>query len=568
MSQSRSVLTVWAVTFLVVAPGLGAQTIRGRLVDLTTGQPIPAGFVVLIGDSATEYDRALTDGAGYFQMEAPEPGAYRLKSAVIGIRSSISDAFQLAEGRTLELEFRITAIVVTLPVLEVIDERTCAGPPEAGMAAAVLWEEARKALNAVAWTERQGILRHSLALYERLLDPNTLEIEEARRWSQSGYYRGSPFATRTVESLTTAGYIQRYENEFIYYGPDATVLLSEDFASQHCFGIERGEGDRAGYVGLSFEPILSRSVPDIEGVLWLDRESAELRFLEFRYTNDPKGIKSEAVGGRVEFERLPLGPWIVRRWWIRMPILGVRERVFSDFIREAYLETIKEDGGWVTEVQTLEGSPVVRGGVATLTGNVINLRQAEPLMGARVVLVSTEFEARTDRNGEFRFDNIPEGAYRVSFGPELLDALGYVPPLVAVTLSIDKPQSVTLVIPPLSQLRSDLCPGSDPARGGIVSGFVRDSLTLRPIRGVQVLAYRAGTAANSEEQQRNRSDTMTDWAGHYRLCDLPGEMTWTIEVRRAGESGVTVRRANVTLSAGDVMRADFAIPATNGRTVP
>jgi hypothetical protein len=298
---------------------------------------------------------------------------------------------------------------------------------------------------------------------------------------------------------------------------------------------------------------LDRRLPDIEGVLWLDRETAELRFLEYQYTNIPATLSSENIGGRVEFEALPHGLWIVRRWWIRMPIFGTRQQGFSDFLRETYIKAIEEEGGWVTGVETLDGTPVLRSGVATLAGEVVNLRTASPLAGARVVLVGTEYEAETDRNGRFRFDKIPEGTYRVSFGQEILMALGYVPPLAEVTLSIDEPGAVTLVIPSLTQLWSDICPRGDQQRSGIVSGFLRDSLSLEPVQGAQVLAYR-------DEDSNDQAETMTDWAGHFKLCGLPPDVRWTIEVRRAGPAGVTSRRVAVIFGAGDIVRADFAIP--------
>ncbi len=550
--RPRSSLFAIVLTLIGAASNLTAQTVRGRLLDRMTEQPIAAGFVVLLGDNLIEHGRTLTDAQGRFQLDAPGPGTYRLQSAVIGIRSTITPAFTVQAGQEIEILFSIRALFVTLPTVVIEDERTCEGPPEAGMAAGTLWEEARKALSFVAWTAQQEMLLYEVVLYERELDPNTLEVLKGRRSTYSEYQPRGFFSTQ--DSVSVLGYVQQSDDRgLIFSGPDAEVLLSNDFASQHCFGVVQGAGERAGYVGLSFTPTLDRRLPDIAGVLWLDRETAELRFLEYRYTNVPVALQSEKIGGRVEFEALPHGLWIVRRWWIRMPIFGTRQQGYSDFLRETYLKTIEEDGGWVTAVETLDGTPVLRSGVATLTGEVVNLRRAQPLVGARIILVSTEYEARTDRNGRFRFDKIPEDTYRVSFGHEILFALGYVPPLAEVTLSIDHPEQVTLVIPSLTQLWSDICPGGDPRRGGIVTGFIRDSVSLDPIPGAQILVYR-------DAETRERAETMTDWAGHFKLCDLPPDVRWTIEVRRAGPSGVVVRKAGVVFDAGDIVRADFAIP--------
>jgi len=554
MSTMRPRSSLFAIVLLLIgaASNLTAQTVRGRLIDGMTEQPIAAGFVVLLDDNMIEHGRSLTDAQGRFRLDAPGPGTYRLQSVVIGIRSAITPTFTVQAGQETDIQFSIQALFVTLPTVVIEAERTCEGPPEAGMAAGSLWEEARKALRFVAWTEQQEMLLYEVVLYERELDPNTLEILKGRRSTYSEYQPRGFFSTR--DSVSAVGYVQQGEDGgLVFSGPDAEVLLSNEFASQHCFGIVQGAGERAGYVGLSFTPTLDRLLPDIEGVLWLDRETAELRFVEYQYTNVPVALQSERIGGRVEFEALPLGLWIVRRWWIRMPIFGTRRQGFSDFLRETYLETIKEDGGWVTDVETLDAAPVIRSGVATLTGEVLNLRRAQPLVGARIILVGTEYEARTDRNGRFRFDKIPEGTYRVSFGHKILFALGYVPPLAEVTLSIDHPEQITMVIPSLTQLWSDICPGGNPRRGGIVTGFVRDSVSLDPIPGAQVLVY-------GDDETRHRAETMTDWAGHFKLCDLPPAVRWIIEVRRAGPSDVVVRKAGIFVDVGDVVRADFAIP--------
>jgi hypothetical protein len=73
----------------------------------------------------------------------------------------------------------------------------------------------------------------------------------------------------------------------------------------------------------SGQPPNAASVSDIQGTFWIDRASNELRSLEFRYTNLPTVAERASPGGAVEFLRLPSGSWLVNRWHIRMPIVGV-----------------------------------------------------------------------------------------------------------------------------------------------------------------------------------------------------------------------------------------------------
>lgn len=547
---------------LVTPAALSPQTVHGQLVDKTTASPIPGGFVVLLDMNSRELLRSLTDQQGRFDLAAPAPGRYRLKSAVIGIQSSVTPPFDLTEGQDLQVSFAVQAVLVVLPTLIVEDERTCQGPQQAGMAAALVWQEARKALSAVRWTEQQATFRHDLVRYERELDAYTLEILDSRNRAQSGVYRGSPFATRTPSNLRASGYIQRDGKEYHYYGPDATVLLSDEFAADHCFSLREGDGDRFGLIGLEFRPESGRSVPDITGVLWLDRATAELRHLDFRYTDVPHGVQSPLIGGRVVFERLPEGPWIVQRWRIRMPVVKTRPARFSDFTSETYLAEIRESGGWVRQVRTDDGSLIARVGGAMLVGTAVDLNTARPVAGATVVLLRTDLTTKTDRLGRFRFERVPEGRYRVAFGPEVMDSLGFAPPYQTVTLSLDQPETVGLAIPKYQSLRALLCPASDPTDGdvGVIAGFVRD-LAGTPLSAVQIIAMEHRPRAPDDAAVRVYAEAMTDWSGFYSVCDVPAGGSVAVEARLGGRRSTSTRTTTTRLTGGEIVRIDFALSA-------
>ncbi|MFN2399982.1 MAG: hypothetical protein ABR543_15290 [Gemmatimonadaceae bacterium] len=75
------------------------------------------------------------------------------------------------------------------------------------------------------------------------------------------------------------------------------------------------------------------------------------------------------TGGRVEFDHLPTGEWIVSKWMIRAPIFGlVQRRRFSnvslanpsdrfDNHVEAVLTGIKEEGGQVVAATVVSAYP-------------------------------------------------------------------------------------------------------------------------------------------------------------------------------------------------------------------
>jgi hypothetical protein len=104
------------------------------------------------------------------------------------------------------------------------------------------------------------------------------------------------------------------------------VLLSDDFLDTHCFRMVRAEKDRPGAVGLGFEPVKGRRVPEIKGTLWVDRGSAELRMLDYEYVNVPSAVRTPGLGGRSEFARLATGDWIIKDWYIRLPDRVDRQR--------------------------------------------------------------------------------------------------------------------------------------------------------------------------------------------------------------------------------------------------
>ena len=115
-----------------------------------------------------------------------------------------------------------------------------------------------------------------------------------------------PFRSQDAAILARDGYAVEESGEVIYYAPDADVLLSDTFAATHCFQLTDAPPGQPGLIGLRFRPVeAARDRRDIEGTFWLDRASAELRSLDFTFTNLPGVAERVEPGGRVEFTRLP-----------------------------------------------------------------------------------------------------------------------------------------------------------------------------------------------------------------------------------------------------------------------
>ncbi|NIM49770.1 MAG: hypothetical protein GTN62_05870 [Gemmatimonadales bacterium] len=339
---------ILAVGVLVCPPwaAVEAQQIEGELVAQGSGRPVAYAFVVLRDSTGAERGRARTDALGRFALQAPEAGTYRLQTAIIGVKSQTSRPFVLGADEILPYRMEVVLLPIRLSAVVVTGEARCRVTPDAGAAVAQVWEEARKALSAVSWSQRSDSLQYQIIHYTRRLNPGSLKPVGGRATRASGTTAGSPFASAPAAELSATGYIRRNaDGAWEHFGPDADVLLSETFANDHCFYL-REHRDEAELVGLGFEPVRRRELPDVRGVLWLSKETARLRYVDFEYTRLPWPVPTRHVGGHVEFEQLPTGPWIVSHWWLRMPVL-----VRRDPIRRPTLLGFHETGGYVIQFQ-------------------------------------------------------------------------------------------------------------------------------------------------------------------------------------------------------------------------
>lgn len=350
----RSLAFGLVAAILATAVPAAGQAIEGRMVEAGSNEAIAGASVILLDATGARVDFALTGADGAYRLEAPGPGAYRIAWERIGYRGGASDAFELAAGAVATRRLEAPAVPVALPTIEAVTERRCDVRPAEGEAASRIWEEVRKALEAAAWTERRRALRYTLRTWERRLDPRTLEVVEESTRIRENATRSSPWVADDPERLVREGFVRKEGHAFVYSAPDASTLLSDAFLDTHCFRPVSPPPEAAGWVGLAFEPDGGSDVADVRGVLWVDRESAELELLDFDYVGLPRELRYDVAGGRVEFERLPSGEWIVERWRIRMPIVGIpgeRATLFGipmDASRSRpQLIAVEEDGGRV-----------------------------------------------------------------------------------------------------------------------------------------------------------------------------------------------------------------------------
>jgi hypothetical protein len=346
-SRIRHQIILCAALALLSRP-LAAQEVQGRVTS--AGAAVPGSLVELLDAAGRPVSDAAADGAGAFRIRAPGPGSYRLRAGQVGFQSAVSAPFTLGAGERLARSLAITPRSVTLEGLVATARPRCEAVRTSGAALERVWEEARNALALTVRTAADSTIGYDFATYVRttpvrgdsLLEDSTALVRMVG---------GVPFASVPVGELDRLGFVRNVAGRIVFFGPDAEVLLSEEFLAQHCFSLRQGRGAEAGLIGLAFEPVPSRRRPDVRGVLWLDARSSELRHVEWQYTR-VRAHARYAPRGRAEFVRLPGGAWIIRAWWLRLPAAWAR----TDGGRDAftlhydYVEGVREVGGSVARV--------------------------------------------------------------------------------------------------------------------------------------------------------------------------------------------------------------------------
>ena len=330
---------------------LGAQVVRGEVLDSLGGRPLGSVMIVLLDSAGVEHGQDLSDALGRFVLRADGPGDFFMRTRVVGYRRWESLTFNLARGQTIVRRIDLVLVPIVLPELTVEAERTCVVRPEEGLAAATLWDEVRTALELTQLTidERRYRFRTQLTTHEF----NQYKVPISVETRQGVGYTAMGFGSASAEDLQRHGFVRSAWAGPVYFGPYAQVLVSDVFLDHHCFRVRRG--DRGGAVGLTFEPVSRSDVPDVEGTLWVDSATMNLKSLDWGYTELSRWAKLGDPGGAMDFGRLPNGAWFIERWELRAPVGRV---IIGRADTTYYGVKIRE--GRVTEVLTSAGELVVQ----------------------------------------------------------------------------------------------------------------------------------------------------------------------------------------------------------------
>lgn len=105
--RTRWVSVLAAMALLSLPAGVETQEISGRLLDLDTDRPVPLGLVMMYTESGDSISSTISDGLGRFRVESPEPGSFVLVAAALGYEETRAGIFELGEGASMEVEYRL-----------------------------------------------------------------------------------------------------------------------------------------------------------------------------------------------------------------------------------------------------------------------------------------------------------------------------------------------------------------------------------------------------------------------------------------------------------------------------
>ena len=318
-----ALLLAWSVTS-------GAQVVRVTLRDSASAEPVVGALVSALDSSGRTRADGLSNASGIVTLRMPFAGTWAITVRRIGVQPRTVPSVQVAEGASVALTVPLQNLRYRLATVRVSSDGVCGRRPDGGDRISVLWEQITLALRA-AVLSRDAAHRSPAMRVVEFSRELTLGLDEKKSTVLSdGIGVGRPFSATDPDSLERYGYVRdEADTTRSYFAPDENVLLSESFMRTHCFTAPMV--DDASMAELHFKPVRNRRLPDVEGTVFVDTVSGELRSIEFRYVAARNVIPRAAkhAGGSVALQRLSNGLWIVNAWAIRMPLFGRKERSYA-----------------------------------------------------------------------------------------------------------------------------------------------------------------------------------------------------------------------------------------------
>ena len=513
---------------LVAAQGVRG-TVRGTVRETGSGLAIGGAVVWLSDSSGTLLARTLADADGRYLLARLAASA-RLHVLHIGFRP-VDVAFDRTTSDSV-MDVQMSALPLSLSAVEARSRRVC--PGDKGTSEALdLWEQARAALLASVVAREAAAPRLRIVSYDRAYEPigHTLVSQVVHGRTVVG--DESYVAGRSAGAFAEDGYLQEERNGArTFYAPDDNVLLDATFAGTHCMHIVDGRDARKDEVGIAFEPVLDHgrdTLVEVSGVVWLDRATATLHSLEFRYVGLEPAARSS--GGEIFFSLMPNGAPMVDHWSLHFPVLVEDIPLHPSPLRkrkpprpdrlDVTVQSLREVGGAVATAEWQDGM-TWRSPYLTPVRGQLRLLNGEPAAGARVWLRNGPDTVETNADGYFTIPNVLPGKYALQAADSLLASVGF----SRVWGEVAAGPKVTPGWPLFfyysrAEVLKVACRGRDVGQGsGIVLGRVVDG-HANPVGSAAVNAIPLIQAASNKSADKSALSAEVDDEGRFALCGFP-----------------------------------------------
>ncbi|MCA0377425.1 MAG: carboxypeptidase-like regulatory domain-containing protein [Gemmatimonadetes bacterium] len=566
---------IFLLTALLLPGAIDAQAIRGRVL-LPDSTPL-SGILVQAVRAGRDTSRALSSATGAFTLTLRGAGRVELSAKRIGHRP-VTQVVDVGAGETAVVTLVAVPSPVELPRVLAARDGACRPRTEGAATVVAVWEQARIALEASLLAAEAGPIVGQWLEHRGTLSPDALVVRE-RSLSVREHPTTQVFRSVPPAALLTRGYVTQERDGIEYLAPDQQVLLSPEFSNSHCFSLRSAPGDTL--IGVAFEPndANAPSRIDIAGVVWLDRQSFELRAVDFRYTGPTEAAPPELRSGRVAFAKLDDGRWVVTSWKARLPGFAVRGGDPSlgsvrGLRRDTSVKEVYEAGGDAVRL-TSGGRTLLERRMPSATVQLVGSADAPRVSGTIASVTGTNLQARADSTGRVVFAPLPEGRYEAQLLFPGLDSLGVPPVNIGIRAALGA-RTDTVRLPRLASLLDRVC-GKDAADGVILRGTVRDGTGL-PARAARIVvsflrtdAARAASGVVDYKPEERR--TRTDDRGAWYVCGIP-RATDIVFVAEGGGGFVRDRLRIPDTFTGIASRHDVtlapltAVPNFDGKQKP
>jgi hypothetical protein len=516
----RAAVVVAALCCATVLAAQQRPFLRGEVVHADVRTAAVAVLIEAVDATNGVAGRALTGQGGRFAIPLPAGRTYTVRALRVGYRPTVvSDVAVTDSGATIRIV--LDDVAIRLNAARVTADDRCGVQSGAGGLIATAWEEVRKALASTdiagARHEFQANVTNWYSVHAPDGNSPIWQDITHRTLDSPKPYVGVP-----ASEVETAGYARPGPAGAVdYLGPDAETLTSSVFAMTHCFRLVPPQAGRP-WLGVAFRPLPDRGGPaivEIEGTFWVDTTSAALRLLEYRYTNAPPTFSRVGAGGRIEFDRLSSGEWLIRRWTIRLAMDVVQRRA-TENVRALSTPYVAASGGFVT---SLEGgtTELLPPPARTWRAQFSTADATARLDGATVEFAEGGYFAVADATGAATVGDVPTGRHSVFASTALMRALTLPPIRLTAEVATDGGGGAIRVPGELDLLKQRCGAPSESRREAAVYGLLANADAPRNGGRSVAVAVLSDEVRETTLGQRWRADSLSLASG--RMVNELGE---------------------------------------------